>query len=201
MDSNPAQIHSVATRSATTIMPMSVCCHRHDILYLTSIVSDAARRLKHPSSKTQIQMSSQETSSFINPDVKRVFDNYPAHVRPRMLALRQLVLDTAAGMEEVGALEETLKWGEPSYLTSKTKSGSTIRMDWKPRAPDSYAMYFNCQTTLVSTFRQIYSDQLAFEGNRSVVFQLADELEEDAVRHCIAMALTYHLDKKKRAKQ
>ena len=129
--------------------------------------------------------------------VAAVFDKYPAHVRPRMLQLRQLIFDTAAGLEEVGELKETLKWGEPSYLTPKTKSGSTIRMDWKPRAPDTYALYFNCQTTLVSTFRQMYTDQLKFEGNRSVVFDLENPLPEAAASHCIAMALTYHINKKK----
>ncbi len=140
----------------------------------------------------------QQTAEFSDTSVQAVFNQYPEHVLPKMLALRQLIFDTAADIEEVGALEETLKWGEPSYLTSQTKSGSTIRIDWKSRAPDHYAMYFNCQTTLVSTFREIYPDQLVFEGNRSVVFSLADALETDAVAHCIAMALTYHLDKKKR---
>ena len=35
--------------------------------------------------------------------------------------LRQLIFETAAATEVVGELEETLKWGEPSYLTPKTK--------------------------------------------------------------------------------
>lgn len=136
------------------------------------------------------------TNDIQHPGVQQVFDNYPAHVKPQMLQLRQLILDTADSIDGVGELEETLKWGEPSYLTSKTKSGSTIRIDWKPRSPHHYAMYFNCQTTLVSTFREIYSDQLVFEGNRSVVLKVDKALERDAVAHCIAMALTYHLDKK-----
>ncbi len=139
-----------------------------------------------------------DNTVFQNEAVADVFERYPAHVQPHLLRLRQLIIDTASETEGVGQLEETLKWGEPSYLTSQTKSGSTIRIDWKSRAPDHYAMYFNCQTTLVSTFREMYADQLIFEGNRSVVFGLADALETDAVAHCIAMALTYHLDKKKR---
>ena len=72
--------------------------------------------------------------------------------RPHMLALRSLVFETAAEMPQVGALEETLKWGEPAYLTP-SRSGTTIRMDWKPRAPEVCALYFNCQTTLVETLR------------------------------------------------
>ncbi len=47
--------------------------------------------------------------------------------------LRHLVLETASETEGVNKLEETLKWGEPSYLT---KNGSTIRMDWKKSKPD-----------------------------------------------------------------
>lgn len=111
------------------------------------------------------------------------------------MTLRQLIFDTASGIDRVGKLEETLKWGEPSYVTSETKSGSTVRIDWKPRQPDAYAMYFICSTNLVSTFREIYSDQLVFEGNRSIVFNLDEEIQTDAVSHCVAMALTYHLDK------
>ena len=79
-------------------------------------------------------------SKIENPDVARVFDSYPEPIRKRMMRLRQLVLDTALETEGVDALEETLKWGEPRYLT---KGGSTIRMDWKDRTPDQYAMCFN----------------------------------------------------------
>jgi hypothetical protein len=40
---------------------------------------------------------------------------------------------------------------------------------------------------------------MKFEGNRSIVFDLADRLPEEPLRHCISLALTYHLHKKKRA--
>ncbi len=59
-------------------------------------------------------------------------------------------------------------------------------------------MFFHCQTRLVDTFREIFRDDLAFEGNRAIILDAADELPEDALRHCIAMALTYHLNKKKK---
>ena len=131
-----------------------------------------------------------------NSAVKAVFEAYPEHVKPHMMALRQLIFDTASETKGVGELEETLKWGEPSYLTSASKSGSTIRIDWKDRQPNHYAMYFICHTNLVNTFREIYSDQLTFDGNRSIVFTLGEEVEVDAVAHCISMALTYHLNKK-----
>ena len=135
------------------------------------------------------------TDSIQNEAVRGVFEAYPEEVRPAMLSLRQLILDTAASMDAVGPLEETLKWGEPSFLTSESKSGSTIRIDWKKRAPEQYAMYFICHTNLVNSFREVYSEELSFDGNRSIVFQLGEEIPEPAVSHCIAMALTYHLNK------
>jgi len=91
-------------------------------------------------------------------------------MRNKLLFLRQLILDTAAELDAVGAVEETLKWGEPSYIT---KSGSTIRIDWKRSNPKQYAMYFHCKTKLVDTFKELYRDQFKFEGNRAIVFARA----------------------------
>ncbi len=114
----------------------------------------------------------------------------------RLLELRQLIFDTAAATSGVGALEETLRWGEPSYLTTQSKSGSMVRIHWKPSDGDSVGMYFHCQTNLVSTFRALYPTELRFEGNRSLRFERGAALPIDALRHCIASALTYHLDRR-----
>ena len=124
-----------------------------------------------------------------NPEVARVFDGYPEPVRKKILRLRQIVLDTASETEGVDALEETLKWGEPSYLA---KGGSTIRMDWKVRAPNQYAMYFNCNTSLIATFKDVYGDVFTFEGNRAIVFGETDDLPVTELKHCVSLALTYH---------
>ena len=115
-----------------------------------------------------------------------------------MLFLRQLIFNVASCTSGVGQLEETLKWGEPSYVTSQTKSGSTVRIDWKKSIPNQYAMYFNCKTTLVETFREIYGDLFTYDGNRSLIFQIDDEIPVDELSDCIAIALTYHLAKKRR---
>ncbi|MCP3684922.1 MAG: DUF1801 domain-containing protein, partial [bacterium] len=102
---------------------------------------------------------------------------------------RQLVIDTASEIKGINVLEETLKWGEPSYLT---KSGSTIRMDWKSTIPGQYAIYFNCNTLLVETFKELYIDKFMFEGNRAIVFKINDEIPVGELKHCISLALTYH---------
>ena len=134
-------------------------------------------------------------TSFADPTVEAVFAAYPARTKAKLLALRQLILETAAQTPGVGALDETLKWGQPSYLTNQTRSGSTIRIDRVKAAGDDrerYALYVHCQTTLVSTFRQLYRDELTFGGNRSILLQADQPLPKAALRHCIALALTYH---------
>jgi hypothetical protein len=68
-------------------------------------------------------------AGFADPAVAAVFSAYPEPLQTRLLALRRLILDTAMTTNGVGALEETLKWGQPSYLTTATKSGSTVRID------------------------------------------------------------------------
>ena len=125
----------------------------------------------------------------VNPEVKLVFDNYPDSVRDKLLALRELVIETAREIDGLAKIEETLKWGEPSYLT---KSGSTIRIDWKAKTPDQYAMYFKCTSRLVETFRERFPHQFAFEGNRAIVFRLNDEIPVNELKYCIKVALTYH---------
>ncbi len=67
--------------------------------------------------------------------VDEMFDTYPKPVQSKLLALRKLILDTAKATRGVGAIEEALKWGQPSYLTSESKSGSTIRIDQVKAVP------------------------------------------------------------------
>jgi hypothetical protein len=134
-----------------------------------------------------------------NPAVETAFGAYPSRVRARLRALRRLILDTAKATEGVGTLEETLKWGQPSYLTAETKSGSTIRIDQVKLAADQYAVYFHCQTNLVGTFRELYPE-LRFEGNRAILLDAKEEPPEAALRHCVALALTYHLRRRKQAR-
>lgn len=138
----------------------------------------------------------QKMKKFQNQKVAAVFKNYPKNIRPKLMFLRQLIFDTAATTAGVGDLEETLKWGEPAYLTSKTKSGSTIRIDWKKDAPHQYAMYFHCQTSLVETFKTIYPKVFVYVGNRAITFGVDDKVRVKELTVCIAAALTYHLKQK-----
>ena len=130
------------------------------------------------------------TRPFARPDVARVFKTYPAPMRRRLMRLRQLIFDTAARLD-VGRLDETLRWGEPAYVTT-TGSGSTIRIDRRRKDPTQYAMYFHCRTSLVDNFHAAFPGTFTFEGNRAIVFDEGDRVPVAELAVCISTALTYH---------
>lgn len=132
---------------------------------------------------------------FVDARVAAVFKDYPPGLRTRLMALRELVFDTAAGTSGVGPLDETLKWGQPSYLTAESGSGTTVRID-RLKNRDGYAIYFHCQSGLVEEFRTIYPDTFAYEGKRAIVFETGARVPVRALRHCLALALTHHARKK-----
>ncbi|NHN24695.1 DUF1801 domain-containing protein [Flavobacterium jejuense] len=124
-----------------------------------------------------------------NPKVDAVFANYPYFVKEKMQQLRELVIETAEEIEEISHIEETLKWGEPSFITKK---GSTLRMDWKEKTPNQYAIYFQCSSRLVTTFRLVFGTKFEYEGNRAILFQTNQKIPKNALKECIKATLTYH---------
>ncbi len=133
------------------------------------------------------------------PTIAAAIDRYADPVRAQLTRLRALVLETAVETVGVGRIEEALKWGQPSFLTPDTGAGSTVRIDAVNGSRPSVAVYFHCQTDLVSTFRQIYPDTFEFEANRALHLDAGRPLPETELKHCISLALTYHLRKKRKA--
>jgi hypothetical protein len=132
----------------------------------------------------------------VDPKVEEAFNGYHPAVRKKLMRLRMLIFDVASETEGVGELEETLKWGQPSYLTTKSKSGSTIRIGREKKTEGDYAIYFKCQTSLVATFKERFKNKFRYEDNRAILFRVTDKIPVRELSHCIAMALTYHLNKK-----
>jgi hypothetical protein len=106
-----------------------------------------------------------------------------------MMHLRDLTINTAKSIDGVNRLTESLKWGEPSY---RSNHGSTIRMDWKPKNPEYCALYFQCTTSLISTFKTIYGEELQFEGKRAILLDVKDQIPDKIIIQCLSMALNYH---------
>jgi Domain of unknown function (DU1801) len=125
-------------------------------------------------------------------EVAVVLSTFPAGVRATLLRVRDLIFETAARLEGVGPLKETLKWGEPAYLTEATGSGTTIRLGRSRSAEHECAVLFNCRTTLVDDFRERFPDIFAYEKNRALLLDVGKPLPEAPLSTCLGMALTYH---------
>lgn len=117
----------------------------------------------------------------------------PKQAQPGLIALRALILETAAQLPEVGRIEECLKWGQPAFTTPETKSGSTLRLGCPKTG--GFALYAHCQTNIISTFADTYPGMDKIEGNRAVHFTSLEQIEPDRHGQLVAHALRYHLIK------
>lgn len=140
------------------------------------------------------------TTSRIPADVSTVFDSYPESIKGRLLEIRELILRTAGETDGVGTVVEGLRWGQPSYLTPETGSGTTIRLGPVNGSDEKVGLFVHCQTTLVETYRQMYPDLFKYSGTRAILIDVDSGLHEGPLCHCIALALRYHLDKQSAAR-
>jgi hypothetical protein len=129
----------------------------------------------------------------MNEQVRKAYDRFDALVAKRLLEIRQLIFELAEQDDQIGKITETLKWGEPSYLTEQSKSGTTIRLSKVKDEANYCGIYVHCQTRLISEFRDSFADALEFSGNRAVLIDVSKPLEETPVRMFLQKALTYHL--------
>mgnify|MGYP000036742373 CR=1 FL=1 len=132
--------------------------------------------------------------AFHNSTVAAVFDGFPAESRAGLLALRRLIFECAAERPEIGAITETLKWGQPAYSAEVTHAGTTLRLG-VPKT-GGYAIYVHCQTTVVPQFRDMFSDAFSYDGNRAVLFDAPQAPDLEKLRFLVMSALCYHLDKR-----
>ncbi len=130
---------------------------------------------------------------FKNTEVKAVFNAYPFTIKEKLMRVRQLIFECADKNEIISELEETLKWGQPSYGTTKTKSGTSIRLGFLK--PAEYVIYVHCQTTLIGEFKEIYPE-MKFDGNRAIIFDSYKTIPVSEIKHFIYLALTYQYRKK-----
>jgi hypothetical protein len=128
-----------------------------------------------------------------DPGVKAAFASYPQEMRWALEDLRNTILDVADAVRGVGRIEESLKWGQPAYRPVAPRTGATVRIGPMPNSETDYALFFHCQTTLAEDFDALYPGVFNIVGNRALVFSLGDVAPDMPLRHCIALALAYHL--------
>lgn len=122
---------------------------------------------------------------FNSPSIEDVFNDFNKEQRKALLSIRNLIYDTATRMNL--EIEENLKWGQPSY-NATNKLGSPIRLYV---TKEGIAVYFHCQTTLISSFRHSLPS-LNYEKNRAILLDPLKPLPIQELEFCIAQALTYH---------
>ena len=122
-----------------------------------------------------------------DPQVLAVFENYPSAVQKKMFRLRRLILESAERSGQT--VEESLKWGEPSY---RCQSGSPVRLGVRTEPHLTLCLFFNCQTLLVETFKEMYPYEIRYDGKRAILLPADHKLPEAVIKDCITMALEYH---------
>ncbi|PML76184.1 DUF1801 domain-containing protein [Enterovibrio norvegicus] len=124
------------------------------------------------------------------PEIQRKIATYPDDVRAHFSAVEALIYEVAESLDK--SVEESVKWGEASYLV---KGGTAIRIDWKTRSPESLCLFFNCKTLLIDTFREVLPDAFEYQGNRELRFPVHSPLPVEPLRICIAAAMCYQTRK------
>ena len=119
------------------------------------------------------------------------FETLAPPVRTACLDLRDLALGVAAAQPEIGPLTETLKWGEPAYLTEASGAGSTLRI-WQTRGDERPALFVNCKTKLVARFQEEYPGAFDYVDDRAVILRSDVSEVAEEVKHCMALTFTYH---------
>ncbi len=118
--------------------------------------------------------------------VETVLAGYPPACAARLRAVRALIFAVARDLAGSGAVHETLKWGQPSYVV---KTGTPLRLGIG--ASGEPALLVHCQTTLIAQARDMFSDVLTFEGHRAICLSVERDLPEVPLRQVIRWALTY----------
>lgn len=123
-------------------------------------------------------------------ELEAKYSSYPATVSPIINNLRREFINTASDLNLT--VSQTLKWGEPSFMV---KGGSTVRIDWKNKLPDKIGIYFNCNSRLVETFKELYPTTFDYQGNRAILLNVNMPIAMTELKHCIRLAFSYHQNK------
>ncbi|MBM9590534.1 DUF1801 domain-containing protein [Leptospira sp. 201903075] len=107
----------------------------------------------------------------------------------KVMEIRNWIYEIAESNDLIGEIEECMKWGQPSFLTPKTKSGSTIRIG---KVDDSeFALYFNCKTTIAKEIAMEFPEWNC-DGKRALYLKANQKLSKTKLITCLNKALLYH---------
>lgn len=127
-------------------------------------------------------------------EFEKHFSTLPVDTREALFSLRNLVVESAQGIDRIDELEECLKWGQHSFVAKPGKIGTTVRISGHSQGA---SIYFTCTSGLVEHFREMYPDTMEYIGNREILFKSKDDIPLEELKHCITIALSHHIRKKR----
>ena len=125
-----------------------------------------------------------------SPGIPSVFQSFPENIRSDLLRLREMIFEVQAETPEAGEIEESLKWGQPSYAT-RPKTGTPLRL--AATKSGGFGLFVHCQSRVIPELETTFPGEFELDGNRGVLFSPGDVLPEDKLKIMIARALTYHV--------
>ena len=129
--------------------------------------------------------------AFSDQQVSAFFDLLDPESRRNLLEIRSLIFAEAANLPDPADVEESLKWGEPSYRLAGRNRGKAVRINRHKSGMGKVAFFFHCRTGLIEQFREQLGDSVVFEGSRAVVLQGGPLLDADIVRHLVHQTFIY----------
>lgn len=132
-----------------------------------------------------------EAAGAMPAEVQAAFGAFPEGAARLLLTVRQALLAVA---DETGAgpLAETLKWGQPAYLTEATGAGTTVRLGLDGGTP---AVFVHCRTRLIEDFRAEFPEAFRTSGRRALY--LDKGFDRAALAIFLGRALTYRRRQRK----
>ena len=125
---------------------------------------------------------------FSSDALRAAFDAFPPDTRDPLLTLRSLIYANAADLN-VGPVEESLKWGQPSYVPAAPKTGTPIRLGCSKSG--DIAVFVHCQSSVLKDLAPVLPAGVTLDGTRGVLF--TDGIDTSVATTVIRAALTYHL--------
>ncbi|MEM7520466.1 MAG: hypothetical protein AAF307_05460 [Pseudomonadota bacterium] len=107
------------------------------------------------------------------------------------------IFHAVADEAKLGALEESLKWGQPAWRPKRPRTGATLRMSWDPATPEHLLLFVDCKTDLAARMQHLYPDLPVNDGRRQMAVSLEQALPSQALRHLAEMTFAYHLDRRR----
>ncbi|RLJ60362.1 hypothetical protein BCF46_0560 [Litoreibacter meonggei] len=130
------------------------------------------------------------TKDALPAEVAKAFAAMPDGIADILRKARLDILRIASTAEGIGPLTETLKRGEPAYLTNAPKTGTTLRLGL---IGGRAAVMVPCSTTILEDARAVFGELPEFSGKRGVILGG----EQQVFDYIVNAALSYHMRKRR----